>query len=195
MDASGESRRKISGRRRGGRDGGRRWRSWLPEDPVSLFVGRLAGFRVPASYRNKLRNPYSDPRPAGESAPLSPLMRRPASPRAAGGTGSRPQGLRPHRHPLYQRSDRRPGDPSFRRAAGVLRYRRGAGGGLPHSVRPPSRFGGVRFDHLGGDPPLFSGSAPFVERTSLSPAPSRQPPEQPPSGAGRRKRWPSGFPT
>lgn len=34
----------------------------VPEDPVSLFVGRLARFRVPASYRDRLRNPYSNPR-------------------------------------------------------------------------------------------------------------------------------------
>ena len=33
-----------------------------PEDPVSLFVTRLAGFRVPGPYQDKLRNPYSDPR-------------------------------------------------------------------------------------------------------------------------------------
>jgi uracil-DNA glycosylase len=46
------------------------------EDPVSLFVARLAGFRVPGPYQDKLRNPYSDPRRRENLRLYLTLMRR-----------------------------------------------------------------------------------------------------------------------
>lgn len=45
-------------------------------DPVTLFVEKLAGFCVPAPFRNKLRNPYSDPRRRENLRLYLTLMRR-----------------------------------------------------------------------------------------------------------------------